>query len=38
MNNRERLTELRYQMEKNSFILSIIEARIAVILHAEEMG
>lgn len=35
---RERLTELRYQMEKNSFILSIIEARIAVILHAEEMG
>lgn len=38
MTNRERLTELRYQMEKNSFILSIIEARIAVILHAEEMG
>lgn len=38
MTNRERLTELRYQMEKNSFILSIIEARIAVCLHAEEMG
>lgn len=38
MTNRERLTELRYQMEKNSFILSIIEARISVIWHAEEMG
>ena len=38
MNNRERLTELRYQMEKNSFILSIIEARISIIWHAEEMG
>lgn len=35
---RERLTELRYQMEKNSFILSIIEARISIILHAQEMG
>ncbi len=38
MTNRDRLTELRYQMEKNSFILSLLESRIAVALHAESMG
>lgn len=38
MNNRERFTELMYEYEKNSFLLSILEARLAVVLHAESMG
>ena len=38
MSNRERFTELMYEYEKNSFLLSILEARLAVVLHAESMG
>ena len=35
---KERFNELRYQMEKNSFVLSVIESRTAAVLHAESMG
>ncbi len=35
---KERFNELRYQMEKNSFILNILESRTAAVLHAESMG
>lgn len=35
---KERFNELRYQMEKNAFILSVLESRTAAVLHAESMG
>lgn len=35
---RERFNELKYQMEKNSFILNVLEARTAAVLHAESMA
>ena len=35
---RERFNELRYQMEKNSFVLNVLESRTAAVLHAESMG
>ena len=30
MSNRERFTELMYEYEKNSFLLSILEARLSL--------
>ena len=36
--SKQRFTELMYEYEKNSFLLSILEARLAVVLHAESMG
>lgn len=35
---KERFNELKYQMEKNSFILNVLESRTAAVLHAESMG
>lgn len=35
---KERFNELRYQMEKNSFVLNVLESRTAAVLHAESMG
>lgn len=35
---REKFNELKYQMEKNSFILNVLEARTAAVLHAESMA
>jgi hypothetical protein len=35
---KERFNELRYQMEKNSFVLSVLESRLVAVLNAESMG
>ncbi len=35
---REKWNTLKYEMEKNSFLLSVLEARLSVVLHAESMG